>query len=276
MDRLEPMEVFHSSSSSFHLPPPPPPLPSSISPSSPALSFSSRPSSLSFSSDGSDSSIFPSPISSPIAPIVDYADFEARNSLPLLKAMELKTFWKTCKRKGSRKGRLRRPILTSSLYCQFIATVINSHNPLDLQLGLSKLCHPQVTIIKRIYSFHSENQGLLDIPFSLEEFCHHMNYWFQVLPDGLMDVSSFRPCITSSPMYVFGSVFHYSGTMISNREIDLIHLDHRGLATNPSFSSSPFHNPFNSPKRFQSCGSLAVYVNKEGFITSIELYFENV
>jgi hypothetical protein len=129
--------------------------------------------------------------------------------------------------------------------------------------------------MKKVYSLQSEEaveRGLLEFEYSLEEYCDYISSWYELMPDGILELLSFRTCVSSAPIYTFISSFQYKGNMM-RPDINLL------TGQSDHLSAMSHHvSPQQGGKiqSFYTHGSLVVYVNKAGHIETIEFFFEDV
>ena len=162
-------------------------------------------------------------------------------------------------------------------FAEVILKSLNSYDHIQLYDQLKCLCTSNATFFKHAYSFmfSPETSNLTSHLFpSLEGFCDFFRAWFLFIPDGVFQATHHRVIISTPPTLVFISSLSFTGFPLT-KHVDFV---------NTSFEQYPFafheqvalweisNNLCIDRRRIEICGSLAIHINLEGFITRLDLY----
>jgi hypothetical protein len=179
--------------------------------------------------------------------------------------------------------------LSPEEYANKIIKTLNCGDLQEMQEQFQQLCSDNVKITKHFYPTIEElrtkeeinrvqkkkqEDYLSTMEFQhLSEFLHYVKMYNLLVPDGAFSVDNSRCCFEAETSSVFMSTFTYSGTLLCgnmnlfSNKMSLLNLNEQIITQ--SLNQSCIQKSF---QQLKTEGSMALYVNQTGVITSIEFY----
>ena len=186
------------------------------------------------------------------------------------------------------------PVTAPAEYAHKVINALNCGDYEDIDEALQKLCASNVTIAKHFYPSTKElrvqdennkqkkrkdEDYITTNQFScMSEFIQYMKLWNAMIPDGSYSVQTARLCY-EGPTSVFIISYQYSGTLLCNQ----INMLAKGFAQQTELSIQSALNQacsitqannvnYRGLRQLSTEGSIALYVNPEGLITTMEMF----
>lgn len=170
-----------------------------------------------------------------------------------------------------------------------MAKSFNAHDNYHLRHIFQEYCTPNCTVLKHVYSsanpktknpknyFGKYSTASMDI----HTFAEYSRNFDVIVPDSIMEVNNHRSCYERE-VSVFMSAFKYVGTIITpdsqlaepDKSGNIKEVKSKEHIQNPAVRPAQSCYQEHQVKAFESQGSLALYVNKEGLIYCMEFFYE--